>query len=191
MLNWLSSRAAHRRRSGNLYGAVVTAARAPTLYRAFGLADTPEGRYEAVVVHLYLLLERMRTDTPQVPPDVQPELKPELKVVSREVLEAFVDDIHDNFREMGVGDLAVPRKVKKAAAAFYDRAADYRAARDKDGSDGFAEVLRRHLPAAPGQVLDAAAIMRHLEHVARVLEATPDADLMAGRVTLPEPAVSF
>jgi cytochrome b pre-mRNA-processing protein 3 len=42
------------------------------------------------------------------------------------MIEAFVTDMDDCMREMGVGDLSVPKKVRRAAAAFYERASQYR-----------------------------------------------------------------
>lgn len=64
MLNWLRTRALDRRKAEELYGAVVAQARDPAFYRALGVADSPEGRYEMIVLHLFLLLERLRADAP-------------------------------------------------------------------------------------------------------------------------------
>lgn len=100
------------RRAGELYGSVVTAARQPVFYELIGVPDTPEGRFELVALHLFLALESLRGS----PSD---ELQQRL-------IEAFVTDMDDCMREMGVGDLTVPKKVKRAAAAFYERAKAYR-----------------------------------------------------------------
>lgn len=114
MLNWYRARGANARKAKELYGAVVTAARQPRLYREYGVPDTLTGRYEMIVLMLVVALER---------------LKPEGAAgeeISRLTLEAFVTDMDDNMREMGVGDLSVPKKVKRAAAGFYERASVYR-----------------------------------------------------------------
>lgn len=65
--------------------------------------------------------------------------------LSRAGIEAFVTDMDDCMREMGVGDLTVPKKVKRAAAAFYERAQQYRQALADDGDRPLASVLLRHI----------------------------------------------
>jgi cytochrome b pre-mRNA-processing protein 3 len=42
-----------------LYGAIVAQARNPVLYTDFGVADTVTGRFEMVVLHLVLVLDRI------------------------------------------------------------------------------------------------------------------------------------
>ena len=92
----------------------MTAARQPFFYKDMGVPDTPEGRFELVSLHLFLALESLNQ-----------QRSAELDLTQR-TIEAFVTDMDDCMREMGVGDLAVPKKVKRAAAAFYERAGAYR-----------------------------------------------------------------
>src|SRR6185437_3137103 len=78
--------------------------------------DTPEGRFELIALHLFLALEGMKErDTADT-------------ALSQRTIEAFVTDMDDCMREMGVGDMAVGKRVKRAAAAFYERANAYRRA---------------------------------------------------------------
>ncbi len=46
--------------------------------------------------------------------------------LARLLAETFVTDIDDSLREMGVGDLSVPKKVKRAAQALGERCLAYR-----------------------------------------------------------------
>ena len=133
VLNWLRSRAADRRKAKELYGAVVTQARQPMFYSGLRVPDTPAGRYEMIALHLFLLLERLRA-----------EGAASLRL-SRYVIEAFVVDMDDAMREMGVGDLTVPKRVKRAAAGFYERAGDYRAALADPQPSPLAAALARHI----------------------------------------------
>ncbi len=170
MLTWFLNRSASRRRASELYGAVVAFARRPFLYSEIGVADTPDGRYEMLVLHLFLVLERLRAAGEA---GVEP---------SRTLIEAFVTDIDDNMREMGVGDLSVPKKVKKAAAAFYDRTAIYRAAlRDSNGGE-LAATLGRLVPAAHGRILDERRLAQTVRSAEAHLAALSLADVLAGRL---------
>jgi cytochrome b pre-mRNA-processing protein 3 len=172
MLTWLFNWSPDRRKASDLYGAVVALARTPALYADMGVADTPEGRYEALVLNLFLVMERLRAEG---------EAGAE---VSQALVETFVIDMDDNMREMGVGDMSVPKKVKKAAAAFYDRADVYRQAMVQPGDDALAEALAKLVPSAEDRTLDAAALAAHLRAVAKVLGARGADDVMAGRFQL-------
>ncbi len=114
MLKWFKTRAENQRKADKLYGAVVARARCAQFYTSLGVSDTPEGRYEIVVLHLFLVLERLRDD-----PDTG-------QALPRLLVERFVSDMDDSLRELGTGDLSVPKKVRRAVAGLYERVAAYR-----------------------------------------------------------------
>lgn len=131
MFQWFKRRSQSGRTAEELYGRVVAASRAPALYRNMGASDTTEGRFEVVALHLFLALESLK-DQPAPAQDI-----------ARRTIEAFVVDMDDCMREMGVGDMAVPKKVKRAAAGFYERAAAYRAALIEPSNEALETVLQR------------------------------------------------
>lgn len=160
-----------RRIAKQLYGAVVAAARRPSLYARFGVPDTPEGRYELVVLHMILLLERLKSGGGDA------------ESVGRFLTETFVTDMDDCFREMGVGDLSVPKKVNRAAAGLYERALAYRAAGATN--EGGLEVMLKD--ALPG-LGEPRALAGYLERAARDLAAASTHDIMAGEISFLPPA---
>lgn len=170
MLTWLFNRSDSRRKASDLYGAVVTLARRPQLYADMGIADTPEGRYEALVLYLFLVIERLRGAGDEAAGPAQA------------LVETFVTDMDDNMREMGVGDLTVPKKVKKAAGALYDRVETYRAALSEPGHGELAAVLSRLIPAAEGALLDGDALAADVREIEGRLRALPLARVMAGEL---------
>jgi cytochrome b pre-mRNA-processing protein 3 len=145
-------------------------------YAAVGVPDTVEGRFEVVALHLAALLQRLAT---QAPSDARLALA---------VTEHFVVDVDDAMRKVGVGDLAVPRKVKKAAAALYDRHAAYAPALAA-GAAGL-PLWRTALTAEFASLIgrDAIDIERLGGYAATLsahLAAQNDADLATGHVTFP------
>lgn len=114
MREWLNWPQSARRKAVDLYGMVVAAARQPAFYGSGRVSDTPEGRFELIAMHLFLLAERLTRE------------KPAGEELARSLIEAFVLDMDDCMREMGVGDLTVPKRVKRAAAVFYERSGAYR-----------------------------------------------------------------
>lgn len=133
MLDSLKAHGRLRRKAGEIYGAVVTQARAPDFYAALGVPDTPPGRYEMVVLHLFLVLERARNEV-----NAGAELP-------RLLVEAFVEDMDDSLRELATGDLSVPKKVRRAATGLYERSMAYRAALQADDDVALVAALTRHV----------------------------------------------
>jgi cytochrome b pre-mRNA-processing protein 3 len=122
-----------------LYGVIVAQARAPGLYAVLGVPDTVDGRFEMVVLHLSLLLDRLeRGDEGQ-------------RAVGQRVFDAFCADMDRSLRELGVGDLSVPKRIKHMVESYYGRAAAYRVPVLAADRTGLVEVLGRnvyseHLP---------------------------------------------
>jgi cytochrome b pre-mRNA-processing protein 3 len=153
----------------------VAQSRIPAFYAECGIQDTPEGRYELIVLHLVLRLERLAG------------AGTEGAKLSRLVVEAFVRDMDDSLREMGVGDLSVPKKVKKAAAGLYDRAAVYRIALRQSGADALQVGLEDHVPGLSGNRKSAAELAAYVHRALAHLALLSVESLVAGRASFPAP----
>ncbi len=153
MLGWLARKSEAAQTARELYGRVVTAARQPHLYRDFGIADTPGGRFEMIALHLFLALEALRGPGKSEPSDND---------AARMTIEAFVADMDDSLREMGVGDLTVPKKVKRAAAGFYQRSVDYRTALAAEDDQSLIAALSKHVWTGSGGASQAAALAAYV-----------------------------
>ena len=175
MLHWLwpsKSLKEQRRKASDLYGAVVTQARQPALYADLGVPDTPTGRYEMIVLHLVLVLDRLAVEGTE---DGE---------TRRLLIETFVTDLDDTMREMGVGDLAVPKRVKRATGALYERLARYREPLASGAAGPLSEILIETAYAGrPPQPMDAAHRLAQYALEARAALAAQRAeDLRSGRV---------
>lgn len=94
---------------GKLYASAAAQARSAPLYARMGVRDSIEGRFELFTLHVVLLLERLKG---QGEPAAE---------VSQATFDAYVHGLDDAFREIGVSDTAVGKKMKKLAGAFYGR----------------------------------------------------------------------
>ena len=174
MLRSLKRRAEFKHKAGEIYGAIVTQARQPVFYARLGIPDTPTGRYEMVVIHLFLVLERLRGA--------------DAEAMAQGLVDAFVSDMDDSLRELGIGDVGVPRRVKRAAAGFYERSKDYRAA--LVGGEGVLEsVVARHLAtdAGDGRL---GPLADYIRAAAASLAAQQAAALTDGCLFFPDPAAN-
>jgi cytochrome b pre-mRNA-processing protein 3 len=95
-----------------IYGMIVTQAREPLFYRDLGVADTVDGRFDLLILHLWMVLRRLRPMTGG-------------EGLTQALFDRFCDDMDGNLREMGVGDLTVPKRMQAFGEAFYGRAAAY------------------------------------------------------------------
>ncbi len=172
-LEWLTRRPGVRRKAGDLYGKVVAAARRPGFYGGERVSDTPEGRFELVALHLFLVVEKIKASGSGG------------DALAQNVIEAFVTDMDDCMREMGVGDLTVPKRVKRAAAVFYDRAGAYRAALSlpvqKAGADPLAEVVARTILSRPAAAPFVAVLAGYIRASHQALACVVDEALAAGQ----------
>ena len=174
MLAWLKTRTHRRRTARSLYGSIVARARAPVFYSDWGVPDTVQGRFEMIALHLVLMLRRLAAEGPAG------------ERLARSLTEEFVVDLDDAMREMTFGDLAVPREVKRAAAALFDRHQAYGAALDSPAAGGTAGAIRAQLSyLGCGEALDAEAIAAYVGRCASALAAEPPDVVLAGRAAWP------
>lgn len=102
-----------------IYGMIVAQGRDPHFYRELGVPDTVDGRFDLILLHLWMVLSRLRATEAGTEPGQR---------LSQALFDRFCEDMDDNLREMGVGDLAVPKRMQAFGEAFYGRAKAYDAA---------------------------------------------------------------
>ena len=156
-----------------LYGAIVAQARNPAFYLAYEVPDTPEGRFEVLVLHLALLCVRLRREGEAA------------QSLSQGVFDMFCRDMDHNLREMGISDVRVPKTMRKLAEAFYGRLDAYDRALAVDGDEALVAALERNVL---GGAADAAPrLARYARAAAQGIATAPMTDVRAGRLTFPDP----
>ncbi|WP_428030089.1 ubiquinol-cytochrome C chaperone family protein [Ancylobacter sp.] len=160
-----------------LYGAIVARSRQPVFYTDYGVSDTIEGRFEMILAHAFLLFHRLKGEDE------------ERRILGQGVFDAFCNDMDANLREMGVGDLTVPKKMKKVAEAFYGRVGAYEAPVEADDIDALAEAVLRNVHGSRSEhEVQARAFASYMIGAAAALRAVPFATLAAGEFPLAPPA---
>jgi cytochrome b pre-mRNA-processing protein 3 len=99
-----------------LFASASAKARDPAFYREGGVPDTYEGRFELYALHVVLLLHRLKGEGAQ------------MAETRQSLFDAFVRNLDDGLREMGVGDLSVGKKMRKLGSGIYGRLKSYDAA---------------------------------------------------------------
>jgi cytochrome b pre-mRNA-processing protein 3 len=152
-----------------VYAYIVAAARAPHLYIRAGVPDTVMGRFESLVLHMGLALRRLK------------QLPAPADSLSQELVDRFFADLDAALREIGIGDVSVPKKVKKLGQAFYGRLAAYDAALgDAAGPDDLETALARNVLEKPEEPGLAAALALHARKTAKALAEADFAAFLDG-----------
>lgn len=121
---------ASRREAQELYIALVEQSRKPFFYTDCAAPDTLDGRFEIILLHVFLMLRFLKGQE-------------EKKELSRLLLESLFDDMDRNLREMGVGDMGVGKRVKVMSRAAYGRLEAYTQVWGDDKA--LAEALTRNV----------------------------------------------
>ncbi len=159
-----------------LYAAAAAKARDPAFYAAAHAPDTVEGRFELYMIHVILIVLRLRGHGARA------------QETSQVMFDAFLRGLDDAMREMGVGDLSVGKKMRKLGEAFYGRAKAYASAVDAPAE--LTPLVRRTLYAdqeGEGADADAAVVAGYVARAHLALAAQPLEALLEGRATLAEP----
>jgi cytochrome b pre-mRNA-processing protein 3 len=96
-----------------LFAALSAQARRPAFYSDLGVADSVEGRFELYVLHLVLVLHRLKGQGAQA------------AETSQATFDAFLRNLDEGLRDMGVGDLSVGKKMRRLGEAVYGRMKGY------------------------------------------------------------------
>nr|WP_132035363.1 ubiquinol-cytochrome C chaperone family protein [Aquabacter spiritensis] len=157
-----------------LYGAIVAQSRRPDFYTALSVPDTIEGRFELLLLHTFLICHRLKAEDEAG------------KAMSQDVFDAFLDDMDRTLREMGVGDLSVPKRMKKIGQAFYGRTAAYDAAL-AEGQAAVAAALARNVFEVPPGDPRADRLASYVGAAVRRLAQMPVASLAGESAPFPAP----
>ncbi len=168
----LFRRKRHERAGFALYTSAVQAARDPWFYNALGVADTLDGRFDLVGVHVFLIIARLRADTGAEPGPA----------VAQAVFDAMFADMDFNLREMGVGDMSVGKRVKEMWEAFHGRAQAYETALGADDAVALEEALGRNVWRGTAPHGAAAALAGYMRQQRAALADVPMAEFVAGAV---------
>jgi cytochrome b pre-mRNA-processing protein 3 len=172
-----SPRRQRQRTLDRLYGAIVAHARLPIFYTALAVPDTVEGRFDMLVLHVHLVYRRLA------------ELGEDGRAFGQVLFDRFLQDMEGNLREIGIGDLAVPKRMRSIGEAFYGRAAAYDAALARPDDAALADTLLRNVYAGNQR---SRAVAWQLAHYVRrttvTLAAQDAASLLRAELFLPQPA---
>jgi len=157
----------------SLYERIVAAARQPVFYSQWNVPDTPLGRFEMLSLHMFLFLHRCRGD------------ETALRDLAQELTDDFFTDVDHSLRELGIGDMGVPKRMKKLAKMFYGRAHAYGEAIDAGDAAALSQALSRNVLPEATEWPQSAMLAAYVVEANSALAAQSVEEISAGRVEFP------
>lgn len=151
-----------------LHDHLVAATRRPVFYLRFGVPDTFEGRFDLLLLHIAVILHRLRAQGNAAAP------------VAQHLVDVLFRRFDIALREMGVSDIGVPKRMKTLAEAYNGRTTAYLEALATNDETALAAAIRRNIQNGEGQGYDLAA------YAHRALELLASCDLTSARDALPD-----
>jgi cytochrome b pre-mRNA-processing protein 3 len=160
--------------AAKLYGAIVAQARLPVFYQTLDVPDTLEGRFLVLSLHLFAVHRRLKAEGEPA------------RGLAQDLADRFTADMDTVLREIGVGDLSVPKKVRAIAAAHAALLEDLERA-FAAGDAAIAASLESRLPSNQrGSGASSLRLAHYVRDCVGALAAQSVVALAAGDVKFPE-----
>ncbi len=159
---------AARRIGERLYAEAVAQARTPAFYAELRAPDEIDARFELYTLHVLLLVMRLRQDGERG------------AEIGQALFDAYVGALDDTLRELGVGDVSVPKKMRKLGEQLYGRMSTYEPLLAAEDAEGLAAALARNLYEREGAP-EAARLANYALRTRAALAAQSDKSLMGGK----------
>ena len=184
MFSWYSQRKRRKQTAITLYTALVEQSRRAEFYADFAVPDTMEGRFEMVLLHLFVVQNRLMAEGA------------EARQLSQALSEVFISEMDSTMREQGVGDLAVPKRMRKVGEAYLGRLQSYRDAIGSEDPASLPAALIRNIwtpdeadgiapPVHNDRLASAEALAGYVHSAIVQLEPSPYTELSQGRIAFP------
>jgi cytochrome b pre-mRNA-processing protein 3 len=155
----------------SLYGMIVAQARMPVFYRDYGVPDTVDGRFELVLLHLYLVLRRLSGE----------------RELGQQIFDLFCRDMDRNLREIGISDLKVPSEMRRIGEAYYGRAKAYDMALASHDSGELNRAISRNVFAtAPPDSMTVQRFAAYIRAMDQALAAQDSSAFNRGVIDFPQ-----
>ena len=159
-----------------LYDQILAQSRNPAFFIDGRVPDTVEGRTDMMLLHLFVLMHRLAGE------------KGEILELARGVCDRFFAELDRAMREMGVGDLTVPKKMRKVADIYTGCSAAYGKALMSTDKAELPEALLRNVYGRDEERRgEAQALADYVRRASEALAGMPADALVRDPLPFPSP----
>lgn len=174
MLALLKSKNSYETAARGLYAQILEKTRQPVFYRRFSVPDTFSGRFDLLLLHIFVVINRVANEGRAG------------KDLGQALFDATFADMDQTLREMGIGDMGVPKHMRRMMKAFNGRVHAYSAA--LEDTEKLEQALRRNLYGTLSDVSDKPlrGMADYLRSCITVLDRLPLDDILETRIVWPD-----
>lgn len=172
ILDWLRTKTPDT--AYTAYTALVEQARQPVFYINSVVPDTLDGRFDMIVMHVVLVFRRLNTGDS------------EAKAFGQHIFDIFIQDMDRSLREIGVGDVSIPKKMKKVGRSYYGRSEVYQDALERRDADALAAAIDRNIFTDEANGPASHSLADYMMRADDMLVGQSVADLKAGKFVWPD-----
>ena len=144
LFQWFKHKSRRQAIAGRLYQAALAQSRHPDFYAKLGVADTTDGHFDMLSLHVFMLINRLN------------DFGKDGQRQGQALFDAMFRRMELDLREMGVGDLGVPKHMKRMMTAFNGRAKTYHEILKQADAPALQAALTRNIFKADGQSISGA-----------------------------------
>lgn len=178
MFRWFAGRAARKEAAEKIYDAIVAQSRNPGFYIRCGVPDTLSGRFDMLVIHMFVVLQILKLGGR------------EGQLLAQEIVEAFIREMDTMVRDLGVSDRSVPKEVRKIAQLFYGQLLSYSTALQRNDLKGLSGEVWKSFQSSEGDDREVAiaseAIATYIRQSIKSIQEMPLNMLLQGNIRFPE-----
>lgn len=97
-----------------VYAKALDNTRKQMFYTEYGVPDTFDGRFDLLLLHIFMILHRMLKENPV-----------SAESFNQALFDETFKDMDQTLREMGIGDMGIPKHMRKMMKAFNGRMHGY------------------------------------------------------------------
>ena len=115
MLGLFKSKNPYQVAAANVYAALLQKTRVPVFYESYAVPDSFDGRFDLLLLHVFVVIERTLDDGGKG-----------AEAFNQALFDETFKDMDQTLREMGIGDMGVPKHMRKMMKAFNGRMHAYK-----------------------------------------------------------------
>lgn len=175
MFRWFAERSARREAAEKIYDAIVAQSRNPVFYVRCGVPDTLSGRFDMLVIHMFIVMHNLRMGDN------------EGKLLGKEIIEAFVREMDSMVRDLGIANIYVAQEVRKIADLFYKQLIIYTTAVENRNKRSLSEAIWKSFQSGDDTANVAADVIAdYVFHALENMREMPLNLLLQGNLEFPQ-----
>lgn len=138
--------------ASQLFSGLMAQARLPVFYQQLAVPDSVDGRFDMIVLHIFLIFQRLRGQGDRA------------AILSQALYDTLILDLEASLRQLGAGDVGVGKRIRVMTEALQGRIKAYEAGL-RGNSLELEAAIRRNLYGTTDPQADVVRIMAdYLRH---------------------------